>query len=110
MIFIQANSYEEWNIIFKGPKFLTKLINSVRVPKEELEYDENDFKMIQLNAKTKHTLYCTLYPSEFNRISSCDTAKQIWDKLEVTHDQVNESHINMLVHDCKMFKIGRAHV
>ena len=85
IIFIQANSYEEWNIIFKEPKIPTKLVNSVRVPKEELEYDENDFKMIQLNVKAKHTLYCVLHPSEFNRISSCDTAKQIWDKLEIIH-------------------------
>ena len=51
MIFIQANSYEEWNIIFKGPKIPSKLVNSIKVPKEETEYDENDFKMIQLNAK-----------------------------------------------------------
>ena len=46
--------------------------------------------------------------SEFNRISSCDTAKQIWDKLEVTHEgtnQVKESRINMLVHDYKMFNM-----
>ena len=46
--------------------------------------------MIQLNAKAKHTLYCALHPSEFNRISSCDTAKQIWDKLKVTHEGTNQ--------------------
>ena len=47
-------------------------------------------------------------PSEFNRISSCDTVKQILDKLEVTHEgtnQVTESCINMLVHDYEMFKM-----
>ena len=58
MIFIQANSYEEWNIIFKGPRIPSKLVNSVKVPKEESEYNENDFRMIQLNAKAKHTLLC----------------------------------------------------
>ena len=108
MIFIQANSYEEWNIISKGPKIPSKLVENRRVPKEENEYDENDFKMVQLNAKAKHTLYCALHPSEFNRISSCDTAKQIWDKLEVTHEgtnQVKESRINMLVHDYEMFNM-----
>ena len=35
-------------------------------------------------------------------------AKQIWDKLEVTHEgtnQVKESRINMLVHDYEMFSM-----
>ena len=108
MIFFQANSYEEWNIISKGPKIPSKLVNSIKVPKEESEYNEDDFRMIQLNAKAKHTLYRALHPSEFNRISSCDTAKQIWDKLEVTHEgtnQVKESRINMLVHDYEIFNM-----
>ena len=34
MIFIQANSYEEWNIISKGPKIPSKLVNNLKVPKE----------------------------------------------------------------------------
>ena len=108
MIFIQANSYEEWNIISKGPRIPSKLLNSIKVPKEESEYNEDDFRMIQLNAKAKHTLYCALHPNEFNRISSCNMVKQIWDKLEVTHEgtnQVKESRINMLVHDYEMFNM-----
>ena len=37
------------------------------------------------NAKAVHTLYCTLDMNEFIRISRCEIAKEIWDKLEVTH-------------------------
>ena len=108
MIYIQANNYEEWVIISKGPKIPTKIVGEAQVPKKEDEYDEGDYRLVQMNAKAKHTLYCALHPSEFNRISSCDTAKQIWDKLEVTYEgtnQVKESRINMLVHDYEMFKM-----
>ncbi|GAV75517.1 UBN2 domain-containing protein, partial [Cephalotus follicularis] len=44
--------------------------------------------------------------NEFNRISSCDTAKEMWDLLEVTYEgtnQVKESKISMLVHEYKLF-------
>jgi hypothetical protein len=32
-----------------------------------------------------NTLYCSLSRSEFNRISSCKNANDIWHALEVTH-------------------------
>ena len=53
-------------------------------------------------------LYCALSTSEFNRISTCTSAKEIWDKLEVTHEginQVKESKISILVHKYEVFKM-----
>ncbi|GAV77669.1 UBN2 domain-containing protein, partial [Cephalotus follicularis] len=44
--------------------------------------------------------------NEFNHISSCDTAKEMWDLLEVTYEgtnQVKESKISMLVHEYELF-------
>ena len=35
-------------------------------------------------------LYCGLNKTEYNRISSCTTAQQIWTRLEVTHEGTNE--------------------
>ena len=64
--------------------------------------------MAQLNAKVMNVLYCALDVNEFNRISTCMSAKKIWDRLEVTHEgtnQVKESKINMLVHKYELFKI-----
>lgn len=45
-------------------------------------------------------LYWVLDPNEFNRISTCETTKEIWDKIEITHEgtnQVKESKISMLI-------------
>ena len=64
--------------------------------------------MAQLNAKPVIVLYCALDVNEFNRISTCTSAKEIWDRLEVTHEgtnQVKESKINMLVHKYELFKM-----
>ena len=44
-------------------------------------------------------LYCGLSKGDYNSISSCKTAKQIWTRLEVTHEgttEVKESRIRML--------------
>ena len=34
-------------------------------------------------------LYCGLNPNEYNRISLCESAKEIWDELEVAHEGTN---------------------
>ena len=54
-------------------------------------------------------LYCALDPNEFNRIFTCELVKEIWDKLEVTHEctnQVKESKINILVYNYELFKMN----
>jgi len=57
-------------------------------------------KMISIDAKAMNTLYCALNKNEFNRIISYKNAKDI---LKVPHkgtNQVKESKIDMLVHQC----------
>src|SRR5262249_13161317 len=45
---------------------------------------------------------------EFNRVSLCKSAKEIWDKLQVTYEgtpQVKETKISILTHGYKLFKM-----
>ena len=77
-------------------------------PKSKSEWTELEIKKVQVNFKTINTLHCALNPTKFNRISTCKTAKEIWDKLEVTHEgtsQVKESKIALLSNQYKMFKM-----
>ena len=105
-IFIQASEFKLWTMITNGPHVLSKLVNNVSIPKPENEWDEYDERMAQLNAKAMNLLYCALSVSEFNQIFTCSPAKEIWDILEVTHEETNkvkESKINMLVYKYEMF-------
>ncbi|GAV57159.1 DUF4219 domain-containing protein/UBN2 domain-containing protein, partial [Cephalotus follicularis] len=105
-IFLQSLDYQLWHIVVNGPRMPTRTIEGVVSPMPENEYTDNDFRMLQLNSKAKHVLFCALGPNEFNRISSCDTAKEMWDLLEVTYkgtNQVKESKISMLVHEYELF-------
>ncbi|KAE8688293.1 Oxoglutarate/iron-dependent oxygenase [Hibiscus syriacus] len=47
-------------------------------------------------------------PNEYGRVSSCSSAKEIWDKLQVTHegtDEVRESKKSLLNHSYENFKM-----
>ena len=106
--FLQANDFETWFVIARGPNVITKKDGTSIVPKPEEEWDENDLKKAQINAKALNALHCALDVNEYNKISSCTTAKEIWDKLEVANEgtsQVKEDNISMLVHDYEMFKM-----
>ena len=37
-----------------------------------------------------HILFCELGSDEYVKMTSCTSAKEIWDKLEVTHEGTNE--------------------
>lgn len=109
MIFIQSMEYDLWSIISNGPLFSTKEVEKVIVSMPEAEWNDTDKRILQLNAKAKHNLYCSLDASEFNRISACDTAKEIWVKLEWTYEgtnQVEESKISMRFHKYVLFKMN----
>ncbi|XP_052190597.1 uncharacterized protein LOC127800178 isoform X1 [Diospyros lotus] len=40
--------------------------------------------------KTMDTLFYALCLEEFNQVSTCKTAKEIWDKLKVTHEGTSQ--------------------
>lgn len=66
------------------------------VIKTRREWDQKEKKLIQINCKAYNTLLCSLSASEFNKVSMCESVKQIWDALEITYEgtnQVKESKI-----------------
>ena len=107
-IFIQVTDYNIWTTIVNRPHIPTHIINDIITLKCERDWDDNDKKVAQLNAKVINVLYYALGINEFNRIFTCSSVKEIWHKLEVTHEgtiQVKESKINMLVHKYELFKM-----
>lgn len=61
-----------------------------------------------MNAKVNKILICGLDSDEYNRISSCSNAKEIWDALQTTHEgtnQVKRSIIEMLMRKYELFSM-----
>ena len=66
------------------------MVNGVATPKLEDDWDEQDIKKIELNAKAMNLLYYALDHNEFNRDSTCSSTKKILDILEVTHEGTSQ--------------------
>ena len=86
-IFIIDQDMELWDIIRKRPKVPVKTTESgASVPKSESKYIQTDLESISKNYRAMNVLYCSLHTNEFNRISSCKSAKEIWDKLVAKYE------------------------
>ena len=69
------------------------------IPKNE--WTNQHKTKVQMSAMEKYLLTCALSKSEYDKIIFCDSGKEIWDRLQVLHegiDQVKETNISMLVH------------
>ncbi|KAL4312013.1 hypothetical protein GQ457_01G006220 [Hibiscus cannabinus] len=67
--FIKALDFDLWEIIEEGPK-------------KKKNRSSKDMGKAKLNAKAMHTLLCGLNDDVSKNVSSCKTAKEMWEKLE----------------------------
>ncbi|GAV75525.1 DUF4219 domain-containing protein [Cephalotus follicularis] len=111
-IFIQSLDYNLWDLIVDGPNLPTIINeNGEIISKPRNKYNDDDRKIVQLNAKAKHVIICAINSNEFNRVSSCVSAKEMWDRLEVTYEgtnQVKEAKDllgSLLTHELAMWRI-----
>ena len=68
-------------------------------PKLDSEWNTGDNDSFEANSRALGAIYGALRKSEFSRISSCSTAKEAWDVLQITHEgthTVKTSKIQML--------------
>ncbi|MQM05547.1 hypothetical protein Taro_038360 [Colocasia esculenta] len=97
--FLQGYDYQLWTIIEEGDLIVLN-------PRKE--WTDNDRKSLSHNSKAKNLICCVLTRSEFNRISTCKSAKEMWDKLKLTYegtDKVKETRIDILVTQYEKFQM-----
>ncbi|XP_070035315.1 uncharacterized protein [Nicotiana tomentosiformis] len=107
---IYAKSYDMkvWRVIKKGNYPLPAATQPPTDFEDIDEYTDEQVTVIQDNAKARNLLYNAISGEKYEKISRCDTSKEMWDKLEVTYEgtsKVNETRINMLVHDYELFQM-----
>ncbi|XP_070013444.1 uncharacterized protein [Nicotiana sylvestris] len=101
---------ELWDIICGGPHVPMKKLEEIGplVPKGRREYNDIDRKAVEKNYRAEKILMCSIGPDEYNRVSACDTAKEIWEALQTAHEgttQVKQSKIDMLTTEYELFRI-----
>ena len=89
--YIQAEDYELWMLIKNEPLIPTKVIEDrSKVHKKPEEFNAEDFKIMEKNANAKKILYFCLGSDEYTHIFECESAKDIWDALQVAHEGTNQ--------------------
>ncbi|VFQ95831.1 unnamed protein product [Cuscuta campestris] len=81
-----------------------KKVGDKLIPKTEDEFDAEDIKKVKNYAKAINMLYCAINPDDYRKISCCSTAKEMWDKLEVTYEGT-EAKIDFLTQEYEMFRM-----
>ncbi|MGG6712875.1 UNVERIFIED_CONTAM: hypothetical protein ITH36_24970, partial [Salmonella enterica subsp. enterica serovar Weltevreden] len=81
---------------------------TTRVAKADNELVEEDFKLLSSNSRAMSILINSLSPSEAHAVSSCKSAKEIWEAHELKHEgtsRVKKSKINNYLRAFEMFKM-----
>ncbi|VFQ87848.1 unnamed protein product [Cuscuta campestris] len=107
-IYIRSTNFQLWLVIKNGEETPMKKVNEKLVPKTEDEFDAEDIKKVENYAKAINMLYCAVNLDDYRKISCCTTAKEMWDKLEVTYegtDQVREAKIDFLTEEYEMSRM-----
>ena len=98
-IYMQATSFEAWNAT--QAEFV--------VPTTDYPtWTQTQKNEASANAKAMNMLFCALDRNEFNRVSICTTAYQIWETLKVIHEgtnKVKQTMISMLKNQFQNFRM-----
>ncbi|XP_070025255.1 COP1-interactive protein 1-like [Nicotiana sylvestris] len=105
-----AEDSELWDIICDGPHVPMKKLEETGplVSKGRRDYNDIDRKVVEKNYRPKKILMCGVGPDEYNRVSACDTTKEIWEALQTAHEgntQVKQSKIDMLTTKYELFRM-----
>ncbi|XP_070035728.1 uncharacterized protein [Nicotiana tomentosiformis] len=81
--FIMAEDSELWDVICDVPFIPTKNLGNlaVAIPMTRKEFNDADGKAIEKNFRAKKILVCGIGPDEYNMISACQSAEEIWKAL-----------------------------
>ncbi|XP_009776955.1 uncharacterized protein [Nicotiana sylvestris] len=107
-IFAKSYDVKVWRVI-KKENYPLPASPPLLADHEDIDsYSKEQLEVVQVNNKARNLLHNAISSEEYEKISSCDTAKEMWDKLEVTYEgtnKVKEIHINMMVHDYELFSM-----
>ncbi|GJV23967.1 hypothetical protein Tco_1376662 [Tanacetum coccineum] len=109
--YVKSKDLDLWHIITNGD-FLP-FQNNLETKKDEIvpfDKQNDDLKRkLSKNNEAKMVIYNALPRKEYERIFMCETAKDIWNSLLVTHqgnNQVKDNKIDLLVQQYEQFTIS----
>ncbi|GKA76454.1 hypothetical protein Tco_0782915 [Tanacetum coccineum] len=110
--YVKSKDLDLWHVITDGD--FPPIQNNPETKKDEIVpfHKQNDDlkKKLAKNNEAKMVIYNALPRKEYKRIFMCQTAKEIWDTLLITHqgnNQVKANKIDLLVQQYEQFMIPK---
>nr|XP_009794576.1 PREDICTED: uncharacterized protein LOC104241331 [Nicotiana sylvestris] len=96
-----AEDCELWDIICDSPYVPIKVLDEFpfSMEKTSKEYTKADKKAMEKNFRAKKILVYGLGPKEYDRISTYDTAKEIWEALQIAHEGTTQAKMSSSVNE-----------
>ena len=85
-----------------------KIEEGKTMPKDFLSWTLDENKRAHYDVRAKNIISFALTLDEFYRVSICQSAKEMWHVLEVTHEGTNEvkrARKNTLIQEYEMFRM-----
>ncbi|GJW71606.1 hypothetical protein Tco_0128523 [Tanacetum coccineum] len=108
--YVKSKDLDLWHVITDGD--FPPIQFNPETKKDEIvsfhKQDDDLKKKLAKNNEAKMVIYNTLPCKEYERIFMCQTAKEIWDTLLITHqgnNQVKSNKIDLLVQQYEQFMI-----
>ncbi|GJY09043.1 retrovirus-related pol polyprotein from transposon TNT 1-94 [Tanacetum coccineum] len=108
--YVKSKDLDLWHVITDGD--FPPIQNNPETKKDEVvpfhKQNDNLKKKLAKNNEAKMVIYNALPRKEYERIFMCQTAKEIWDTLLITHqgnNQVKANKIDLLVQQYEQFMI-----
>ncbi|GKC43978.1 zf-CCHC domain-containing protein [Tanacetum coccineum] len=108
--YVKSNDLDLWHVITDGD--FPPIQFNPKTKKDEIisfhKQDDDLKRKLAKNNEAKMVIYNALPRKEYKRIFMCQTAKEIWDTLLITHQgnsQVKANKIDLLVQQYKEFMI-----
>ncbi|XP_070035705.1 uncharacterized protein [Nicotiana tomentosiformis] len=76
-IYVKSYDVKVWRVIKKSNYPLPAAAQSPADPKEIDEYTDGQIAIVQVNAKAQNLLHNAIKGDEYEKISSCDTTKEM---------------------------------
>ncbi|GKU89634.1 hypothetical protein SLEP1_g3748 [Rubroshorea leprosula] len=79
--YMLANEPKAWVVTLKGPYVPMKVVGESEVPKEKVEWNDEDLGKIMINNKAINMLQCALNPTEFHRMKPEESIQDMYTRL-----------------------------
>ena len=89
-IFMESIDSCIWEVVVHGPYVPMQVVKDEEVVKPRSEWSESEKKKAQYDLVAKNIITSSLTMDDFFRISQCSSTKEMWEVLEVIHEDIED--------------------